>query len=162
MPMSPRRRRLWEFLIAIAASVLIFLLVLIGAGILTLPTAPPATVTVTAAQWRIIEGTSATGLGWFGPSTLNSTAADGFPYTVSSGGVFTLDRLLSNGDDVNHTIYLVTVQPPFTIGSFTPGTPFSVPSGEDDFVFSMTLVAPTVGSSESFSTVITLDAMGPT
>jgi hypothetical protein len=157
--MKRRRPTLLTVLLGIAAGGLSVLLALIGFGWLVLPSPASPQVTVTGVHWRIIQGENPRGLGWFGPEYLNSTSADGFPLAVSSGGSFSVDRLLSNVDLVNHTVYTVTVGAPFRLVSTDPPIPTTVPTGEDDYIFGVTVSAPNVGASESVPLNVTIDTV---
>jgi len=154
------RTRILEILIGIAAGAVVILLVGIGSGVLTLPSSSPPSVTVDAAQWNILQGTTRGGFGWFGPSTINITDKDGLPIEVASGGTFSLSLSLSNLDSSNHTLFSVEASSPFRTVSTVPTLPRTVPSGEDDWSFTVTLAAPTVSTNTAFTVVLTVNALG--
>lgn len=151
------RPRLLRIGIIGMAAFVVILLVLIGLGILVLPS-NPVKVTITAVQWRIDQGTNPDGDGWFGPSWLNETDIDGLPFQVASGGTFTeVISLLATG---NHTLYSASTQSPFQISACRPTLP-TTPVGVDDFNFSVTLVAPSVSTGSSYTLYLTLNALAP-
>ena len=158
------RNRILELAIGVVAVIVVVLLVLIGTGILRLPASSPSTVTVTGAQWNILQGNTRDGFGWFGNSTRYANDSDGLPLTVNSGQTFGMSLTLSNLDDQNHTIFSVTAGSPFTVVSTRPviGTSAAtVIAGSDDWVITVTLRAPSVSSDTSSSLTITLNAIPP-
>ncbi|HXQ49443.1 MAG TPA: hypothetical protein VN842_06710 [Thermoplasmata archaeon] len=150
---------MWELAIGAVAGVVVVLLVLIGSGILVRPSTATPTVTVTEVQWVLLQGTTRDGFGWFGPSYINVTDADGLPVTVASGWTLTLSVILANLDSSNHTISLVTPSPPFVVDHTTPALPSAVDSGEDDWDLGVTVTAPSVSVDSSYVLVLTLDAI---
>ncbi len=111
-------------------------------------------------EWVILQGTTHGGFGWFGPSYINVTDADGLPTTIPSGGTLTLSVILANVDSSNHTVSMVTASPAFSVAGTTPHFPASVASGADDWDLAVTLVAPSVSSDTTYATVIvTVDAI---
>jgi len=151
---------MWELAIGAGTGVIVVLLVLIGSGILVRPSSSGTTVTVDEVEWVILQGTTRGGFGWFGPSYINVTAADGLPATVASGGTLTLSVILANVDSSNHTVSMVTVSPAFRVAGTTPHLPASVVSGADNWDLAVTLVAPSVSSDTTYANVIlTVDAI---
>lgn len=156
------RRRLLALMIAIAASVVVVLLVLIGIGILRLPTPSPASVSVDTAVWHILQGNTSLGPGWFGPSVRYVNSTGGLPLTVvSSGSTFTMVILLSNLDTVNHTIYDVSVAPPFLHATPLQGIGVAVVPGNDEWKVEVGVQAPTVSSDSTYELDLTLNALTP-
>jgi len=158
------RNRILELAIGIVAAIVVVLLVLIGTGILRLPATSPPTVTVTGAQWNILQGTTRDGFGWFGNSTRYANDSDGLPLSITSGGTFGMSLTLSNLDSQNHTIYSVTAGSPFTVVTTKPligSSGATVIAGSDDWVITVTLRAPSVSSDSSDYLNITLNAIPP-
>jgi len=152
------RTRMWELGIGAAAGVVVVLLVLIGSGILVRPSSAPPTLTLEGVQWVILQGTTRDGFGWFGPSTINVTGADGLPVTVLSGGTLTLSVILANLDSANHTVSKVTASSFFRVTGTTPGLPASVDSGEDDWDLGVMLTASSVPNDTTVTQlVLTID-----
>lgn len=146
--MARLRRRGWflKTLIAVAAAVVVVLVGLIAAGVLVLPLAPPTTVTISEVQWTVLEGTTAQGYGWFGNSSFTWDHRNGFPLTLSPGSSFQLPWTTANMDGVNHTIYSVSVNPPFRLVSTWPTVPVVAPGGEDSVVFEFQISVPSTAS----------------
>ncbi len=153
------RRRLLALMIAIAASVVVVLLVLIGIGILRLPTPSPPSVTVDTAVWHILQGNTSFGFGWFGPSVRYVNNTGGLPLTVSSGSTFTMEITLSNLDNKNHTIYNVSVAPPFLHATPVRGIGVAVVPGSDEWYVVVSVEAPTVSSDSTYELALTLNAL---
>jgi hypothetical protein len=152
---------IWGALYAIVASVLVALLVLIALGYLVLPQPPPATVTIEAVHWTILQGTTAQGHGWFGNSSFTWGAYDGYPATVRAGSSFEIPWAPSNLDTVSHTVYTVAVNTPFQLLASRPALPTSVPPGDGDdggFDFDITIAGE---SSGSFTLNVTVNALSP-
>lgn len=158
--MKPRfsRRRAVEIAVGVVTGIVVVLLVLIGIGVLVLPSSGPASVTVTEVQWTIHQGTTGLGYGWFGPSTVNVTDADGLPLAVASGTTFSLSLVLSNIDTSNHTIESVSAAGPFRVVGTSPGLPSTVPSGSDDWSLFVTVAAPAVSSGVSYTVALAVYA----
>jgi len=154
----PRRARLWTIAVLAATIVVAALLVLIALGILVLSAPATPTVTVTGVEWHIDQGTTSRGIGWFGPSEINTTPYDGFPVSIASGHTFNVVLKLSDLDSVNHSIYSLIVGAPFTFSSSSPRLPALVSSGEDDWSMVVTVTVPTVSSSETLGVNVTVDA----
>jgi hypothetical protein len=152
------RHQLWEIGIGAAAGVVVVLLILVGSGILVRPSSTAPTVTVIEVQWTILQGETRGGFGWFGPSYVNVTSADGLPVTIGSGESLTMSIILANLDSANHTVSMVTAHPPFSVVRTTPALPSRVDSGEDDWDLAVTVVAPTVTSDTSYTLDLTIDA----
>ncbi len=125
---------------------MILLVALIGLGTLRLPSAPPSSVTVSQVDWTILEGTTSTGHGWFGPGSFNSTVSDGFPLTVAAGGSFVVAWAPVNLDVSPHTVSYASVNAPFTVDGTAPGLPCTVPVGDDPTPFGFTIGVPTSAS----------------
>ena len=145
-----------------AALFVVALLVLVGLGYLVLPgTPPPAPVTVTSVRFTIVQGTNASGLGWFGPSAFNySGAANGYPFTVAAGGTFTISVTLWNHDNQAHTIYSAAAGAPFRVSSTAPSLPVGVAAMEDDALIQIGLVAPSTPGA-SLVLMVTIDTTPP-
>ncbi|HLM91549.1 MAG TPA: hypothetical protein VK424_05810 [Thermoplasmata archaeon] len=140
----PRGRQLiWTALYSIALGVLVLLLVFIGIGYLRLPASSPSTFTVEEVRWTIEQGTIANGQGWFGLGEFNySRAAGFFPPTYDSGASFQVAWALVNYDHVNHTIYSVTVNSPFTLVGTKYSLPMPVVIGDDSRPLGLTIGSP--------------------
>lgn len=130
-----KRKLLWTTLLGTGIGVLVLLLVLIGIGYLRLPPAPQGTVSVSEIHWTLEEGTTASGQGWFGPSEVNQTSGQGLPQTYTSGTTFALSWSAFNRDNVSHTVYSISVLPPFSFGGAQPTLPGTVPAADDGFGF---------------------------
>lgn len=154
----PTRRQLVQLAVAFAAGVVVILLVLVGLGILVLPTSGSAKVTVSEVQWKILQGYNSNGQGWFGPGEINETDADGLPVQVNSGGSasFTVQLLGSN-----RTIYSVTsASSGFTVTSTTPAMPCTA-TGVDEFRLSATVTVPNVSSGASYVLQLVVNGLNP-
>ncbi len=129
MAVKIKRRHLWTIAVATAATVLVVLLILIAAGALVVPgTSSPAPVSVTSVQFTILQGTNASGNPWFGPSTVVYTGlANGYPFTVSPGGGFSVPITFENYDSSPHTLYSISAAAPF---SFAGQLSHSAPNAE--------------------------------
>ncbi len=153
------RGRLWQIAVGLATGVVVLLLVLIGIGWLVLPSSPAKEVTVVGVEWKILQGTTPTGIGWFGPDTINVTGTGGFPISVSTGGSFVASLILSNLDSTNHTVYSVLANSPFHVSRTSPTLPNTVVSGEDDWTFAVTVSVPSSPSASSVTVVLTVNAI---
>lgn len=151
------RSRLLGVAVGVAAIVVATLFVLIALGYLALPSTPSPKVSLTGVRWTIVQGTTSSGIGWFGPSQFNYSTADGYPIEIALGGTVSIPWSFSNYDSVNRTIYSVVVAAPFTFVSCHPGLPVSVPSGTDDGFVGITVRAPN-GAGQSVELNLTLDA----
>ena len=148
------RKRLLQLGIVVAAVVVAVLLVLIGLGFLVLPSPPAKKFSVSGVHWKIIEGTTSGGLGWFGPSQFNYSEAEGYPIDVVVGGTVTIPWSFSSYDTVNRTIYSVVATSPFTFVSCQPGIPVDVPSGTDSALLSITVRVPAAGGSGALNLTV--------
>jgi hypothetical protein len=157
----PKKKLLWALLFVVVTVILISLLVLIGLGYLTLPKSAPANVTVTEVQFTVVQGTTSSGSGWFGPSTFVYGNNAGFPRTEPAGQSFGLPWAPQNFDTTPHTIYTVSVgNPGFCIASTHPALPDSVPPGDDGGQFEFSISIPS-SASGTLSIEITIDALNP-
>lgn len=156
--MRLKRRNLWTIGVVVAVGFVAVLLVLIGAGVLVLPSgSTPARVTVASANFDLVQGTNASGKPWFGPSPIvYSGAVNGFPFTVAPGGSFSLALSLDNYDDAAHTLYSVTATAPFHYVSSSPGVPVVIPANEDSALMDMVFTAPSTGGT-TLTIQVTLD-----
>lgn len=161
------RARFLQYAIVVAATVVVVLLVLIAFGAIRLPSsaAGPPSVTVTGVHWVIEQGTTSSGLGWFGPNEFNYTSADGYPVKVNTGDSLTIPWTFSNFDSSNHSIYEVYVGPPFSLVSTTPTIPLhggvNVPAGTDDAFLNVVVRAPSQTAAPLILN-LTVDALFPT
>lgn len=147
--------------IVAAIGVVVLLVGLIGVGVLVLPSSASPTITISETRYTILEGTNASGGNWFGPDQLSYPGLNGYPTSVPAGSSFGVPIVLWNHDSANHTVYSVSVAPPFTYVRSDPALPISVPAGEDNANFEFTLLAPT-GSGGSIAVAITINALtGP-
>ena len=117
---SRRRARLLWTLVAAVAGLVVLLVALVGFGYLRLPSAPPPSVTVSQVDWTVLEGTTSSGVGWFGNSSFNYSLAEGFPLTVAAGSSFSVVWTTMNWDISPHTVSYVAVSSPFTLDRSTP------------------------------------------
>lgn len=136
------RRKLISIATAAVASLVVLLLILIGLGYLVLPSASPATVTVSKVEWHVLQGTTSTGMGWFGNSSFNYTKSNGFPLKVQAGHSFGLPWTTSNFDSSAHSVYSVELNTPFKLDGSRPALPVNATAGEDDVVFEFTIGVP--------------------
>lgn len=159
--MKLRRPKLVELGIIAAATLVVVLLGLIGAGYLILPQTTPSPITIVGTQYTILEERNSSGGFWFGPDTLSYPGVNGYPTSVPPGSSFGVPIVLWNHDNASHTIYSVSVQPPFRFGGSDPPVPIPVPAGEDDANFVFTIYAPSdAGASLNLS--ITINALTST
>jgi hypothetical protein len=140
MKLRIRRKTLWTLAVGAATGLVVLLLILIAIGVLVLPAASPASVTVTEVRWTILQGTTSSGLAWFGQGQFNYT--NGFPVNETAGGSMTLSVSLTNLDTLNHTIYSVVAMPPFNVSSVQPAVPRVVPHSVDNALFQITVSVP--------------------
>jgi hypothetical protein len=155
-----RRQLLWTALFAIAVGVLVLLLVLIGVGYLRLPSAPAPTMTVSEVKWTVLQGTNSYGEAWFGRGVFNYTPATGWQTNYAAGSTFTVNWDITNYDNVDHTIYTVTVNAPFLIQKTGVPLPMNVMVGDEGNP--LLLYVTTSGSqSGTFTLDITVNALGP-
>ena len=154
-----RRSTFWTVAIGTAASVVVVLLVLIGIGVLVLPSSPTAPVRITEVRWTILQGTTTSGIGWFGPSQFNYTT-NGFPTNETPGGSLSLAVTLANFDTQNHTVYSVVAVSPFDVSAVHPTVPRMVPHGDDNALFQVVVTVPNQPGL-SLSLQLTIDALGP-
>ena len=165
--MKVTRRRLRTIAVLAVAGALIVVLALIAAGILVLPsTGPPAPVTVTQVCVTVLEGTNSTGYGWFGPSSYClSGVADHYPYQQAAGSQVTMYLPTLNYNNVNETLYSVSVASPFTLVSTLPPLPYVVapisvnPEGIDGGLAVMVLLPSTAGA--TLTMYVTVNALSP-
>jgi hypothetical protein len=156
-----RRQWVWTALFAVALAVLVFLLVLVGVGYLRLPSSSSSkpSVTVTAVDWTVEQGTNGHGVGWFGKNQFNYTGATGwFPPTFAAGSQLQVSWSISNFDNVNHTIYSVSVGAPFSLDHTLPVLPMTVFVGDDGNTLGI-WVTTSSSTSGSYVLDITVDAL---
>lgn len=153
-----RRNALWTIAIGAATAVVVFLLILVGLNVLVLPASTPSPVEVTEVRWTILQGMTASGFGWFGPSQFNYTT-NGFPTNETPGGSMTLTVTLANFDTVNHTIYSVVAVTPFSVTSVLPSVPRMVPHSDDNALFQIEVAVPN-DPGQSFPLQLTINAIG--
>jgi len=117
---------------------------------------------VTEVQWTILQGTinSSSNVGWFGPSHLNYTLAEGFPLQTAAGGTFTVALIVSDLGNQAHTVYTAVAGTPFSVVSSHPTLPVLVPAGEDDASFNFTIHTPSTPG-VSLVLLITVSAFPP-
>lgn len=146
-------------LFGVALGALVLILVLVGVGYLRLPTSPGPTVTVTEVRWTVQQGTNAGGMGWFGKGQFNYTAASGWlAPTFSAGSRFQVSWTIANYDDVNHTIYSVSVSSPFVLAGTLAPLPMNVNVGDDGNILGV-WVSTSSSTSGSFPLSITVNAL---
>jgi hypothetical protein len=153
--MARRRRRLWIALIGAVGVIVVVLLLLIGTGVLDLTSSKKGTITVTGVEWALVQGTTTSGTGWFGPSPVyqNSSGGFGYPTTVGSGGSFQVRLSIYNHDDIDHSVSRIEVPSGWSVLSVTPG--YGVPIGRSDqSSVVVQLAAPTTSSDESVYLVV--------
>ncbi len=160
--MKVRRRTLWTIGVAAAAAVLVVLLLLISIGVLVLPGTPaPAPVSVNSAQFTILQGTNASGNGWFGPSSFSYTGVvNGYPFKVAPGATFTVSVTWTNYDDNPHTLYSISVAAPFAFSKSSPSLPATLYALEDDAFMQIYVVAPN-SAGASLTLFVTVNALPP-
>ena len=127
---------------AVAAGAVAVLIVFIAVGVLVLPSPSPSPVTVESAHWTIDEGQTSQGVGWFGPSEINYTGANGFPYSVGPGKSFVVTWQFMNYDNQSHTIVNVSVGNGFAVRAVNPSLPVTVPPAFDSGYLMVTVVVP--------------------
>lgn len=141
--MRPRiRQRAITLGILVATLVVVLLLVLIGFGVLVLPSPPSKTMTVSAVDFTLQQGTTSQGVGWFGASEFSYTGAEGYPTEVAVGSTLVVQWQFSNFDTVGHTIEQVNVTGPFLLLHSDPSLPITVPPGTDDGRIGFTIQVP--------------------
>jgi hypothetical protein len=160
MKRPTRRARMLRWAVVGAAALVAALLVLIGLGILTLPSPPAKTLTVVSAVRWIAQGDTVSGEGWFGPSYYLYNHTSGFPLTVTAGGTFTIVATFSNFDDQSHTIYSAAVNSPFSVSTSHPGLPHLVGASEDTVILQVVIGVPDQPGAD-LTLNLTLDALSP-
>lgn len=150
------RRKGWLVVDGLAVAVVVALIALIGLGVLVLPSVAAPTVTVSSVTLHIVEGNDSFGWGWFGNSTQVLGAMDGYPAQVASAGHFNVPIDLPVEDNRNHTAVSLSVAAPFLLTSTYPLLPHEVTLGDEDWLLTVTLQAPSVSSSQSYSVTLTL------
>ncbi|MGI0052999.1 MAG: hypothetical protein ACRECR_01900 [Thermoplasmata archaeon] len=155
-----QRRSIWTITVGAGASVVVALLVLVGVGVLILPdTSSSSPVSVTAVQVTILQGTLANGQGWFGSSPYTLTgAANGYPYHVSPGASFSITLVLTNNDSLPHTVYSVSVSPPFTFAGTNPTLPATLAPFQDTAPLTVVVGAPSSPGTTS-TLLLTINAL---
>lgn len=146
------RRRLIGYLVIAASALVVILLVLIALGYLVLPSQQPADVNVTQTNYTILEGKAASGKNWFGVILSNANVSfddqltfpnfNGYPGHLTPGATFGVDILLWNNDTVDHTVYSVSVNAPFSYVRSDPTLPNLVPANDDNAAYAFTVRAP--------------------
>jgi hypothetical protein len=116
-------------------------------------------LTVTGVEWTLSQGKTSQGNGWFGPSPTYTNS--GFPRTFSPNNVFSVTLVLSNYDDVAHTIYTVVGVAPVSVTSTTPTLPVGVPAGTLSFTLQVTFQVSTLASNETLEAMATVGANSP-
>ena len=148
-PRRGRRGRYWRIAIVVASAVVVVLLMLIGVGILRLPSTSPAPYSIEAIQWTLVQGTilpNATGCpnstGWFGVSPF-TWSGTGYPMSVTPGGTFTINGLLlKNCDSVTHNVTAIEATAPFSTVSVSPTLPAAVLRVVDSAYFKIAVSVP--------------------
>jgi hypothetical protein len=167
---SPLRRRKLRRTLAVAlvaaAVIVVVLVVLVAAGVLVLPSNSPKPVTITSVTLHILQGEGPNGIGWFGASYVNYSAATGndYPMTVAPGGTWGVSWSVQNFDNssASHTIYSVVADAPFVIASTSPSMPFLVVSGLDSHtLLSITVAAPSTPGITYADVMIIVNAQTP-
>ena len=124
--------------------------------------ATPPTITVTGVELIVHQGNSSDGVPWFGPGIVNYTQASGFPRTISSGGTFGIGWTFSTFDNVSHTIYRLTVVPPFSLAYTSPQLPYAAAVGITPGELAIYLQVPKASGNEVFGWVVVIvDALSP-
>jgi len=161
-PLKIRKRTLWTIGVAVVAAVLVTLLVLIAMGTLVLPGSTPAPVTVNAVQFTLLQGTNASGQGWFGPDTFVYTGAvNGYPFHVTPGATFSVPVEWQNFDGSPHTIYSISAAAPFTFVSTSPSLPATLAAYQDDAFMQIYVTAPS-SAGATLTLDLTVNALPPT
>ncbi|MGP8075553.1 MAG: hypothetical protein ACLP8Y_02290 [Thermoplasmata archaeon] len=135
-----RLRRILTYAVIAVAILVVVLLALVEGGVLVLSSNSPAPVTISSVHLVISEGSTA-GTPWFGPSSINYTAAEGYPIQVSPGGSWTVVWTFFSLDTKPHNVTGVFPFSPFTLKSTMPGLPYAVAPG-DDGALAMSITAP--------------------
>jgi hypothetical protein len=136
--------RRWITWAVIAAAIVVAVLVaLVAGGVLVLFSNSPTPVTISSVHLVIQEDNTSSGVGWFGPWSINYTQAEGFPIQVAPGNTFSIVwENVINFDSVPHSIYRVTSSPPFTIASTLPALAHTVPQDSGDFNLAISVGVP--------------------
>lgn len=157
---TPRKRLVLWLGVGAVAIVLVVLVTLVAAGVLVLKPSTSATITVSEVELHILQGSLAGGGGWFGPSFINYTAAEGYPIQVAVGGSWSVSWMFDNLDNANHTVYTVGPTPPFTIAASSPALPHTVAAGADRALITFTLGVPG-NATGTYAVTLTVDALPP-
>jgi len=157
MAVSPRRRRFQRilgFAVAGMAVVVVVLLGLVAGGVLSLSSSSgPTPITIESVVLEIQQGTTSSGVPWFGPSPITFTT--GFPLNVNPGGNFSFVWLsFFNFDSMNHTIGAAHPSSPFVLASTWPTLPYKVPYDSEGHNLEFWLQVPSKGGGSYIPTVI--------
>ena len=143
-----------------AAIVVVVLVGLIAGGILVLPAHTTSPVTISYVDLEIKQGNTSAGVPWLGRGFINYTEAEGFPLQVAPGGTFSIVwENIINLDDVPHTIYKVTPNPPFTIASTVPPLPDTIAVAGEGNLGIYVGVPSTPGA--TYAVTLVVDAQNP-
>jgi len=149
-------RRLVTFALIAAAIVVVVLVALIGLGVLVLPATQTTPVTISSVHLIVDQGQSSSGFPWFGPSSINYTSAEGYPFQVAPGHTWSVVWTFTNLDSVSHNVTQVSPSSPFTKPATQPALPYAVGPGEDG-ALSIILTAPsTPGSTYAVTLIVTV------
>jgi hypothetical protein len=160
------RRQWWTVAVVVGAGVLIVILGLIATGVLVLPpTGPAAPVQIEKVEVNWMQGSNASGDPWFGESEYNLTGVgNNLPYSSAPGSVVNIPIPVLNYDQVNHTIYSITVGAPFTLQRTLPPLPYVVasyvynPEGIDGGLMTFVVLPSTPGV--TLDLIVTINALG--
>jgi hypothetical protein len=154
-----RRQLIWVALFSVAIAVLLLLLVLVGIGYLRLPTTAGPTYTVTEVKWTILQGNNPENEAWFGRGVFNYTGATGWSEAPHpAGSTFLVTWTITNYDNVNRTIYSVTVNSPFLVAGTGRPLPMNVAVGDEGNPLVIT-ISTTSGTSGTYVLSITVNAI---
>jgi hypothetical protein len=151
-------RRAITIAIIVVAVVLVVLEALIVGGILVLNSKGPAPVTIGSVSLKVDEGQTSAGDPWFVPQYVNYTTDDGYPLQVAPGGSWTVDWTFLAVDNVNHTIYSVTVSAPFSLKGTVQTLPMKIAPGSDQGLLGIEVTAPSTAGASYPVVTVTVDA----
>lgn len=163
---SPSRRRkairrALTIAIAAVAALVVVLLILVAGGVLVLPGHTTTPVTISYLQVRVIEGTTAGGVPWFGVGSPEKNYTDGYPLQVAPGSTFDVELYFYNYDNVSHSLLSVEAgsipHASIPISSTDPSLPLLVLPSPESIEGESLIIYMTIPSTPGATYVLTLN-----